>query len=103
MADEDHASDPGTEAFVPDFSDDTGSQPMPVSTEPAEPEEPAEPAPETPAAPHHVDDQLGVLGLIVGLVLRARNPHRHPVPDVEHAEQHVAVTDQEIPARKAHR
>ncbi len=47
MADEDHASNPGTEAFVPDFSDDTGSQPIPVS---AEPEKPAEPSPEAPGA-----------------------------------------------------
>jgi hypothetical protein len=47
VADEDHASNPGTEAFVPDFSDDTGSQPIPVL---AEPETPAEPSPETPVA-----------------------------------------------------
>ena len=55
MADEEHASNPGTEAFVPDFSDDTGSQPIPVSAEPAEPEEPAEAAPQTPAAPEDSD------------------------------------------------
>jgi hypothetical protein len=45
VADEDHASNPGTEAFVPDFSNDTGSRPIPVL---AEPEAPAEPSPETP-------------------------------------------------------
>jgi hypothetical protein len=48
VADDERASNPGTEAFVPDFSDDTGSQPVPVA---AEPEQPAEPSPETPAAP----------------------------------------------------
>lgn len=39
----DRESSPGTEAFVPDFDDDTGSQPVPVTDEPAEPEEPEEP------------------------------------------------------------
>jgi hypothetical protein len=51
VADEDHASNPGTEAFVPDFSDDTGSQPIPVSAQPARPAEaetPAEPSREAP-------------------------------------------------------
>jgi hypothetical protein len=50
VADDERASNPGTEAFVPDFSDDTGSQPVPVAAEPeqpAEPEKPAEPSPET--------------------------------------------------------
>jgi hypothetical protein len=49
VADDERASNPGTEAFVPDFSDDTGSQPVPVAAEPeqpAEPEKPAEPSPE---------------------------------------------------------
>lgn len=44
MADDDEReSSPGTEAFVPDFSDiqdDTGSQPVPVAAEPEEPEAP---------------------------------------------------------------
>jgi hypothetical protein len=51
VADDERASSPGTEAFVPDFSDDTGSQPVPIAAEPdkpAEPEKPAEPSPETP-------------------------------------------------------
>jgi hypothetical protein len=46
----DDASNPGTEAFVPDFSDDTGSQPIPVAAEPEKPaerEKPAEPPPAT--------------------------------------------------------
>jgi hypothetical protein len=50
VADDERASNPGTEAFVPDFSDDTGSQPVPVAAEPeqaAGPEKPAEPSPET--------------------------------------------------------
>ncbi|HZC54009.1 MAG TPA: hypothetical protein VE441_16145 [Mycobacterium sp.] len=41
MPDEDRESHPRTEAFVPDFSDDTGSQPVPVVAEPETP------APET--------------------------------------------------------
>jgi hypothetical protein len=54
VADDESASNPGTEAFVPDFSDDTGSQPVPVAaepkpaeTKPAEPDKPVEPSPET--------------------------------------------------------
>jgi hypothetical protein len=46
VADDDRASNPGTEAWVPDF-DDSGSQPVPVVSEP---EKPGEPSPETPAA-----------------------------------------------------
>jgi hypothetical protein len=48
----DRESSPGTEAFVPDFSDiqdDTGSQPVPLGAEPAEPRTP-EPAPTAEAA-----------------------------------------------------
>jgi hypothetical protein len=51
VADDERASNPGTEAFVPDFSDDTGSQPVPVAAEPEQAagrEKPAEPSPETP-------------------------------------------------------
>jgi hypothetical protein len=50
VADDERASNPGTEAFVPDFSHDTGSQPVPVAAEPeqaAGPEKPAEPSAET--------------------------------------------------------
>jgi hypothetical protein len=52
VADDERASNPGTEAFVPDFSDDTGSQPVPVAaeTKPTEPEQPAEPSPEPDVA-----------------------------------------------------
>jgi hypothetical protein len=58
VADDDRASNPGTEPFVPDFEadtgtqsfvpnfDDTGSQPVPLV---AEPQKPAEGIPETPA------------------------------------------------------
>jgi len=63
VADDDNASNPGTEpftqdfdddtgtqSFVPDFDDDTGSQPLPVVAGPAKPGEPgSEAAPETPA------------------------------------------------------
>ena len=52
------------------------------------------------AARHHVDDQLGVLP---GLVLRARNPYRDPGADIEDAEQHVAVAHDEVAVRVAHR
>src|SRR5947209_12961375 len=58
----------------------------------------AEPA---AAAGDHVDDELGVLPR---LKLRPRDPYRHPVgSDVEHAEQHVAVTDDEVAIGVAHR
>ena len=62
MADDDRASNPGTEPFVPDFEedtgtqsfvpnfDDTGSQPVPLVAEPQKPAEGTpESKPETPA------------------------------------------------------
>jgi hypothetical protein len=52
-------------------------------------------------ARHHIDDQLGVLP---GLILRTRDPDRHAaVAHVEHAEHDIAVTDEEVPERVAHR
>jgi hypothetical protein len=56
VADDEGASNPGTEAFVPDFSDDTGSRPVPVA---AEPEKRVEPSPETPAEPSPETQDLG--------------------------------------------
>ncbi|MGE2817043.1 hypothetical protein ACQI5H_18140 [Mycobacterium heidelbergense] len=52
LPDEDRESHPRTEAFVPDFSDDTGSQPVPVVAEPETP------APET--APEEDTERDGV-------------------------------------------
>ncbi|OMC53827.1 hypothetical protein A5747_18260 [Mycobacterium sp. IS-836] len=57
MPDEDRESHPQTEAFVPDFSDDTGSQPVPVVAEPEAPE-PETPAPDT--APEEDTERDGV-------------------------------------------
>lgn len=55
MADgDDRESGPGTERFVPDFEEDTGSQPIPAATELEEPE-----TPETPAAAPTVDEAAG--------------------------------------------
>jgi hypothetical protein len=60
--DDDRASHPGTEPFVPDFDedtgtqsfvpnfDDTGSQPIPLAAKPEKPAEAATETPETPAA-----------------------------------------------------
>ncbi|BBZ49659.1 hypothetical protein H7H82_01775 [Mycobacterium heidelbergense] len=72
MADDDRASNPGTEPFVPDFEedtgthawvpnfDDTGSQPVPVVADPEKPEKQGEPGPETPAPADSATEAAGV-------------------------------------------
>jgi len=53
---EEEEEDTGTQSFVPDFDDDTGSQPIPLV---AAEEQPAQRAPEPPASPQ--EDEAGAV------------------------------------------
>ena len=72
MADDDHASSPGTEpfkpdfeedtgtqSFVPDFDDDTGSQPVPLVAEPEKAPEASESGPQTKEPDKESDEDAG--------------------------------------------